>query len=101
MLVNVGISGGGGTLPDLLASLRPHRRVAAVWLPRFSVDISIKQQKNNKETPLALIQHEAGRSWIIAADPPAQALGIAPGQAVADARALYPHLATREADPAA
>jgi protein ImuB len=30
----------------------------------------------------------------------AQGLGIAPGQPVADARALYPHLETRVADPA-
>lgn len=47
-----------------------------------------------------MIQHEANRSWIIAADSSAQALGIGPGQAVADARALYPGLMTREADPA-
>jgi protein ImuB len=47
-----------------------------------------------------MIQHEANRSWIIAADSAAQALGIGPGQPVADARALYPSLMTREADPA-
>jgi protein ImuB len=88
------------SLPTLLDSLRPARRVMAVWLPMFSVDISIKRLSKLKEEPLAMIQHEAGRSWIIAADPVAQALGIGPGQAVADARARYPQLATREADPA-
>jgi protein ImuB len=46
------------------------------------------------------MRHDDGRCWIVAADPVAQALGIAPGQAVADARARYPHLLTREADPA-
>jgi protein ImuB len=36
----------------------------------------------------------------VAADPAAEMLGIRPGQAVADARALYPQLLTRAADPA-
>src|SRR5262249_54084683 len=89
---------GGGTLPDRLDAFRPARRVVSVWFRNFSVNISVKRLPKLKETPLILIQHEAGRSWIIGADAAAQALGIAPGQALADARALYPDLDTREAD---
>jgi protein ImuB len=84
----------------LLARLQPARRVVSLWLPSFDINISLKYLLKQKEHPLALIQHDAGRSWIVAADPAAQALGIAPGQAVADARARYPQLLTREADPA-
>ncbi len=100
MSVNVGVSVGGSAFPGLFDSLRPARRIAAAWLPNFSVNLSIKTLPKLKESPLVMFQHEAGRSWIIAADPAAQALGIGPGQAVADARALYPDLQTRAADPA-
>ena len=98
--MNVGVPGGEGALPGLLTIMRPARRVAALWLRSFSANISIKYLLKTEKIPLALIRHDAGRSWIVAADPAAQALGIGPGQAVADARALYPHLLTREADPA-
>jgi protein ImuB len=100
MSVKVGVWGGGGTLPGLLARLQPARRVVSLWLPSFSANISLKYLQKRGEEPLALIQHDAGRSWIAAVDHAAQALGIAPGQAVADARARYPQLLTREADPA-
>jgi len=110
MFMNVDVSGGGGPFPGLLddaplgarsgLSGRPGRRIAAAWLRNFSINIRFKSFHNLKENPVALIRHEAGRSWIVAADSRAQALGIAPGQAVADARALYPHLVTEEADPA-
>ena len=100
MSVNIGVSGDGGALPGLLDGLRPVRRVAAIWLPRFSVNISVKYLPKLKKVPFVVIRHEGGRSWIIAADGIAQSLGIGPGQAVADARALYPDLLTREADPA-
>src|SRR5262249_42311014 len=89
--------------PDFPSGFLPDRRDAArrvveAWLPNFSVNISVKRLPKLKESPLVLIQHEAGRGSIIAADAAAQALGIAPGQALADARALYPDLDTREAD---
>lgn len=84
---------------DLLAIMRPERRVVSVWLRNFAVDISIKYLPKKDESPLSIIRHDAGRSWIVAADPAAERLGIRPGQPVADARALYPHLLTREADP--
>lgn len=98
--MKVGVSGVGGVLASLLDRLRPTRRIAAVWMRSFSVDISAKLLPKSDERPLVTIRHDAGRSWIIATDPAAEALGIRPGQAVADARALYPQLLTREADPA-
>jgi protein ImuB len=72
----------------------------SLWLPSFSTNISLKYLPKRGEEPLSLIRHDAGRSWIVAVDPAAHALGIAPGQPVADARARYPQLLTREADPA-
>ncbi len=89
-----------GRLASLLDRLRPARRIAAIWLQSFDVDISIKYLSKSNKYPLVTVQHDSGRSWIVAVDPAAEALGIRPGQAVADARALYPQLLTRDADPA-
>lgn len=51
--------------------------------------------------PLALTLTERNVRRIHAVDEAAAALGLAPGQALADALALAPELATRAADPAA
>jgi protein ImuB len=100
MSMNDDVLGGGRPLPGLFGGARHTRRIAAIWLPRFSIDLCLKSFANLREKPLVLIRHEAGRSWVVAADRHAEALGIGPGQAMADARARYPDLAAREADPA-
>jgi protein ImuB len=76
------------------------RRVAALWLRDFSLERSFNKFEFIEKIPLVLILNEAHRSRIFAANPTAQALGIAPGQMLADARALCPDLTLREADPA-
>ncbi len=49
---------------------------------------------------MALIARQAGRELVVAADPPAEALGIFPGLPLADARALCPGLRVVPHDPA-
>lgn len=100
MTAKAGVSGPMTVYADLLARLRPERRIVSIWMRSFTANISIKYLYKKEKYPLAIIQHDGGRSWIMATDPAAEQLGIRPGQALADARALYPNLLTREADPA-
>ena len=70
------------------------RRYLSLWLPSFATD-----RLRCGAAPLATLAEQAGIPRIIAANPAAAALGIAPGMALADARALHPALATRPANP--
>ncbi|HKK30857.1 MAG TPA: DNA polymerase Y family protein [Alphaproteobacteria bacterium] len=70
------------------------RRFLALWLPHFATD-----RLGLASGPLAILAEEGGVPCIIAANQPAAALGIQRGMALADARALYPGLATRQASP--
>ncbi|WP_155480571.1 Y-family DNA polymerase [Rhodoplanes serenus] len=53
------------------------------------------------ETPLAVVETERGALRLVAVDPAAAALGLAPGLTLADARARLPDLVARPAAPAA
>ena len=55
----------------------------------------------SREHPLVLTAECAGQVLVTAVNAVAAAAGIAPGMALADARALQPRLVTRPADPAA
>ncbi len=70
------------------------RRYLSLWLPRFLTD-----RLRAGPDPLATLVEEAGVPRIVAANTAAAALGIASGMALADARALYPALATCQANP--
>jgi protein ImuB len=75
------------------------RRIASLWLPNFSINTFVHVNDFKSKSLFVLVQNEGGRNWIAAADRNAQAAGITPGQALADARALYPGLVAHEADP--
>jgi len=100
MSVNVGVKGGDGYPIVAPKDAKAGRRIAAVWMRDFSINIAFKKGFFQRKSIAVLFRHEAGRDWIFAASAGAQAAGIAPGQAVADARSLYPGLAAHEADPA-
>lgn len=76
------------------------RRVAALWLRDFSLELAFREPGFLNKIPSALILNEASRSRIYATGRAAQSLGIAPGQMLADARAHHPGLVLREARPA-
>lgn len=70
------------------------RRFLALWLPYFATD-----RLGPATGPLVTLAEQAGVPRVMAANRPAAALGIAPGMALADARALHPALDTRQANP--
>lgn len=70
------------------------RRYLSLWLPRFATD-----RLGRTADPLATVADAAGVPRVIAANGAAAALGVTPGMALADARALYPALLTRPANP--
>lgn len=77
------------------------RRILAIWLRNFSIDLSYKTLKSDDKNILSLYYIEAGRNCLLAVNPQAQSLGLVPGQPLADARSLYPALIARPADPVA
>jgi protein ImuB len=78
------------------------RRFLALWLPYFATDRlgpTAAPTAGPSTDPLVTLAEQAGVPRVMAANRPAAALGITLGMALADARALYPALATREANP--
>jgi protein ImuB len=70
-----------------------------LWLPQWPIDRR-RSQLSVPDRPFVLALSVGNQRLVSAANIPAEALGIAPGQPLADARALYPALAVAEADPA-
>lgn len=70
------------------------RRYLSLWLPHFATD-----RLGPATDPLITLAEQAGVPRVVAANRPAARLGIAPGMALADARALFPALETRQANP--
>jgi protein ImuB len=82
------------------------RRVMLLSLPRWPIDRRRQRQSALSangtalpEGPLALAISVGTRRLIAAVDDAAEALGLAPGLPLTDARARYPALAVAEADP--
>ncbi len=90
------------------------RRYLALWFPflpadRLKLDRQAAERKNHcalspdaphLEASVVLIAKIKGALRIDAVGPDAAELGLAPGMALADARALYPALQVADADPA-
>jgi protein ImuB len=82
------------------------RRVVSVWLPRLATDCLFRQARPPGAAPEpggqphATILSVEGRLTVAAVDAGAAAAGIAPGMALADARARLPGLTVVPADPA-
>jgi protein ImuB len=66
------------------------RRILGLWLPRLSTD--------RLHTPLVLIAKAESAMRLTAVDARAARLGLIPGMALADARAMIPTLAVHDAD---
>jgi protein ImuB len=89
------------------------KRVISLWLPTFATDrlSRTKAQKvgtggnkpanNPRPLPLVTLTAQHGGQRIAAANQAADAAGIKPGHSLADARALFPDLIAKQADPAA
>ena len=83
------------------------RRYLSLWLPDWPLErLRLKARRAGtpfpaEAVPLALVTPVRGVPRLTAAGPAAQALGLEPGLALADARAICPELAVRAAEPEA
>jgi protein ImuB len=75
------------------------RRVLSVWLPRLPVERLARRGVGGRL--FVVVSGERGRQTVVAADPAAEDAGIAPGMALADARAVLPGLRAAESEPEA
>ena len=77
----------------------PTRRYLAVWLRRLSTDRLARRSGVRDEAPHVVAAPIKSALRITAVDDAAARLGLNAGMALADARAMYPHLKVTEADP--
>jgi protein ImuB len=78
------------------------RRILALFLPTLATDrLSRLSGAPAPERPLALVARLGNRRLVTAVGRAAEAAGVAPGMAVADAQALLPELLLADAAPAA
>lgn len=81
------------------------RRYLALWLPFLSTDRLRRTRAKDggapDKRPLVLAARISNTQRIVASDAKAQALGLAPGMTLADARARVPALDVAAPDPAA
>ena len=78
-----------------------NRRYLALFFPLLSADRWRLEAREETSAPCVSIEKQRGAMRIVAIDEQALALGIAPGMALADARARVPDLAAIDHDPAA
>ncbi len=78
----------------------PARRIVYLSLPAFATDRVGRKQPQDELGPFATVITSRGRRVLMAVNAPAQAAGLAPGQGLADARALCPRLAAAAHDQA-
>ncbi|WP_354279412.1 DNA polymerase Y family protein [Sphingomonas sp. PvP056] len=87
------------------------RRHLALWFPFLSSDRQSRTRGSaasanarvdtGDDAPFVFVEKQRGAMRITAVDPRAHALGLSPGMALADARAILPDLAAHDAAPAA
>ena len=83
------------------------RRYLSLWLPEWPLErMRLAAGRAGRafppeDAPLALVAVERGVPRLTAVGSAAQALGLVPGMALADARAACPDLLVRQAEPAA
>ena len=73
------------------------KRFASIWLPRFRID-RLRLERPGlvpEDKPFALVESQPRGIVIVAVNQPARMKGVRVGQALNDARAILPELATR------
>ncbi|MGF1552589.1 MAG: DNA polymerase Y family protein [Paracoccaceae bacterium] len=77
------------------------RRVIVAALPCLAAEQALRREgRSGHEAPFALVARAGGALRLVSVNAPAARAGLAPGLALADARARAPCLATRRAEPA-
>src|SRR4051794_24820946 len=75
------------------------RRYLSLWLKRLSTDRIARRSSAPDDAPFVVVASVKSALRITAMNNAAARLGLTPGMALADARAMYPALAAADADP--
>ncbi|RMH52743.1 MAG: DNA polymerase Y family protein, partial [Alphaproteobacteria bacterium] len=75
------------------------RRMLALWFPHLGAERHLR--RGGIDGPLATVAERGAARRLAAVSAAAEAAGLRPGMALADARAICPGLHTRPADPPA
>src|SRR5215813_12262481 len=84
-----------------MSALSSPRRFLAVWLRRFATDRLARLSSAPAEQAFATVAPVKSALRLASVNDVAAKLGLAPGMALADARAMYPGLGVADDDPAA
>jgi len=76
-------------------------RLLSLWLCRFSTDRIVRTRGASPEVPLAVYGKRGNSEFLVAVDAAAEVLGLSPGLALAQARAMHPNIEAIEEDAAA
>jgi protein ImuB len=79
------------------------QRIVSIWLKRLSTDRIVRQARKGggRRPPLVVAGRQRNVEQLVAVDAAAERLGLKPGLALAQARAMHPDLAVMPADEAA
>ncbi|SFG87739.1 protein ImuB [Palleronia marisminoris] len=78
-----------------------HRRILSLSFPHLGAERLLRRGSDPAGVPLAVAADRGGAQVLVSVSPTAAAAGLRVGQALRDARAMCPHLATRWEAPAA
>jgi len=77
------------------------RSLISLWLPYLATERVERKDPALAEAPFATYMESRGQMILAAVNPCAAGAGLTPGMSLANARALYPDITLRRADPAA
>src|SRR5215468_3761534 len=75
------------------------RRYLSVWLRRLTTDRMMRSLPDLADAPLVVTSEVKSALRLTALNDAAARLGLKPGMALVDARAMYPGLTAQDADP--
>src|SRR5258706_15810294 len=96
----VALSEHGSWSGTVWSSVSSSQRILSLWLDRLSTD-RIARQWREALSPLVVFGKRGNLDLLLAVDAAAERLGLAPGLALAQARAMHPTLTAVPEDPAA
>ena len=75
------------------------RSLISLWLPYLATERVERKDPALAEAPFATYMESRGQMILAAVNPCAAGAGLTPGMSLANARALYPDITLRRADP--
>ncbi|HHC29402.1 MAG TPA: DNA polymerase Y family protein, partial [Rhodobacterales bacterium] len=79
----------------------PRKRFLSLWFPRLAAERLARLERGLAPGPLAVVADQRGAQVLASLNAEAEAVGLYPGQPLRDARAIWPDLAARPANPVA